>query len=358
MNILHLCEAKVFTTAYVNFINENFDANEHEFLIYGQKAVSMSCMEQANVKYRRNIAVYLSNERNRKKMLTFDKIIIHGLFNVDLIDKWYRDKQLCAKTYLYLWGGDFYPSKYNTETIMQKMKRRKLIRNAAGIINILKIENDIVKKLYRVKGKMFDAMYFDQEAVGLAERYYKVELQKDDTIRIQVGNSATEENNHLAILEKLSKYKDEKIEIYVPLSYGNAKYAQDVEVYGKKVFGNKFIALKEFMPKDDYYLFMRKMDVAIIDVQRQQALGNLAFHLYFGNILYLNKKSVVNYYCKREIGYKVRHTNYIGEIPFHKFSKMNLVDKKHNHDLAHDFYSSKDVYIKKWKKVFDSVETL
>lgn len=355
MKIIHIFFLDKFTNAFVDFINENFNENEHEFLVYGEKTQSIPCLGVKNVKYRRNIKIYLSHDCNRKKLLSYDGIIIHGVFNWELIDKWYRDKELCAKTYLYLWGGDFYPENISSETIWQRLKRRSLIRNVAGIINILKVENNIVDKLYHVKGKMYNAMYFDEEAVSLAKKYWEVKNSEDDIIRIQIGNSATEENHHLEILKKLSKYKDEKIEIYVPLSYGDVQYAYEVETYGKKVFGNKFIAIKNFMPKDEYYLFIRKMDIAIIDVQRQQALGNLAFHLYFGNILYLNKKSVVNYYCKYEVGYKVRHTNCIGKISFRKFSKMRQADIMHNIELAHKFYESKDMYILKWKKVFDSI---
>ena len=40
-------------------------------------------------------------------------------------------------------------------------------------------------------------------------------------INILIGNSATETNNHIEVLDLLSKFKNEDIKIYVPLSYGD-----------------------------------------------------------------------------------------------------------------------------------------
>lgn len=354
--IIHIFTCKRFVDMCINFIKENFDSKEHYFLLFGNKACKADFEGGENIYYKRDITLYLNDNKNIQFLLSFDAIFIHGLFDKTIINVWNCHRELYKKTYLYFYGGDFYPSKYSHETIIENIKRRRMIRNAAGIINILKVENSIITKLYHAKGKMFDAQYYDKEAIRLQEKFYVEKKQAYEKVRIQVGNSATEENNHLDILKKLFVYKNENMSIYVPLSYGNMDYARKVEGYGKKLFGNKFIAIKNYMTLDEYYKFMQEMDVAIVDVQRQQALANILAHLYYGNILYLNRRSVVNYHLQGEVGFKVRHTDKIGGVSFSKFSRMKIEDRRYNHDLGHKYCACKDMYIKQWEKIFDSIK--
>ena len=64
------------------------------------------------------------------------------------------------------------------------------------------------------------------------------------TIKILLGNSATESNQHKEAFELLEKYKNKNIKIYVPLSYGPEKYADEIEQLGMHIFGEKFIPMR------------------------------------------------------------------------------------------------------------------
>lgn len=106
-------------------------------------------------------------------------------------------------------------------------------------------------------------------------------------INILVGNSADPSNNHLAIFDKLEAFKHEDIHIYAPLTYGNQKYAQEIIAEGQRRFGNKFEPLTEHLPFEQYLRFLGKIDIAIYNHRRQQAMGNTISLLGLGKKVYM-----------------------------------------------------------------------
>lgn len=351
MKICHILLAGQFCKSFIEFVNYNFDSNAHEFLVYGEKngKIQNTYLKNTNVRYIHNIEEYLKISKNLQKLQSYDKILIHGLFESAIINHWWNKKELYEKTYIYLWGGDFYPESLN-DSFCMFWKRRFLLQRVKGIINILPDENRIVKKLYRTKARLFHAIYWGDDCYDNLMRPYKKQ-QNNECVKIQVGNSASEENNHIEILKLLEKYKNEKIEIYVPLSYGNKIYADQVISYGKRTFGNKFIPITEFMELNEYFDFMYGMDVAILGMQRQQALGNTMAHIMFGNIVYLNRKSVVAHYCRKCMKCHIRKMQNIEKLSIGEFSYMNDAERKDNHHKA-SRYGEKEKYIQKWESIF------
>lgn len=355
-NILHLFQTEKFTDGFVDFINQNFSTDEHQFVIYGRKrinnALEIKCMKYENVKYITDIKNYLSRKKNVHQLKKYDKIIIHNLFNYDIINVCIKYKDIRSKTYIYLWGGDFYPCDLN-EKGLDLWKRKKLIKNAAGIINILPEENVIVKKLYHTKGKLYNAQYYNEKEYFYRTKKEYIDTTNDNVLKIQIGNSASVTNNHIYILDILSKYKNENIEIYVPLSYGDKKYAAEIQKYGTKIFGDKFIAIKEFMSLEKYYEFMYSMDIAIFAMRRQQAVGNIEAHLYFGNKVYLNEKSVLAFHYKNTVGCKIGYIEDLNIASFEKFSHIDINEKINNIDKIKNYTNKKSI-IARWKKIFES----
>jgi hypothetical protein len=340
-----------FTDGFVNFVNRNFNPEQHTFLVYGRKTLNLCCIKEKNVQYRRDIGIYLSKESNIDKLLTYDKIFIHGLFDRDIINRWFLNSKLCEKTYIYLWGGDFYPEVLK-EDIITNVKRRYLLKYAAGIINVLPIEQQIINKLYHVKGKQYSTVYYDARVLQYLSTDVKQNEGDSSLIKIQVGNSATESNCHKEILETLYKYKDENILIYAPLSYGDMEYANEIEAYGKKLYGNKFIAIRNFMELEKYYDFMRQMDIAIFGMTRQQALGNIEAHLAYGNVLYLKKKSVEAYYLRKNLKCHFRCIEDVPKLTFEEFKKLSVALRKDNaRKILHK--AQENTVITEWELIFN-----
>lgn len=118
---------------------------------------------------------------------------------------------------------------------------------------------------------------------------------------ILVGNSGYPTNNHIDVFKKLAALQIGKRNVYVPLSYGGTpEYINKVILKGKEYFGDNFKPLINFMPLDDYNKIISSCGIIIFNHIRQQALGNIIPLGYHGAKIFLNSKSPVYNYFKKE----------------------------------------------------------
>ena len=106
---------------------------------------------------------------------------------------------------------------------------------------------------------------------------------------ILVGNSASFENNHLELFDLLAECFDlEGRKLIVPLSYGNPWYAEKVIAEGNRLFGDQFVPLTDFLPKEQYIEILDSCGHVFMNHLRQQALGNICIMMLKGAKIYLN----------------------------------------------------------------------
>lgn len=117
---------------------------------------------------------------------------------------------------------------------------------------------------------------------------------------IVVGNSAYGHGNHVEVFERLKKIDLSGRKVIVPLSYG------DVPGYimeeGKKLLGESFEPVVDFMPLEDYNRLLLSSDVFIYGNYRQAAVGNIVVALYIGAKVFLNPKNPL-YKMYKDRGY-------------------------------------------------------
>ncbi|MCR5605353.1 MAG: TDP-N-acetylfucosamine:lipid II N-acetylfucosaminyltransferase, partial [Treponema sp.] len=122
----------------------------------------------------------------------------------------------------------------------------------------------------------------------------KKERNLSPVTNILLGNSASRENNHLDALDFLSKFADDNIKIYCPLSYGDTEeYKKEVIEKGTSILKNKFEPVIKFMPSEEYADFFSKMNVAIFNNNRQQAMGNITLASFLGCKVYLKQNTTM-----------------------------------------------------------------
>ncbi len=113
-------------------------------------------------------------------------------------------------------------------------------------------------------------------------------VQKTGELKILAGNSGNPTNLHHEMLSKLEPLKDSDIRIYCPLSYsGDPDYINSVEAMGKQIFGGKFVPMREMLDPVKYLNLLCEIDVAIMNHDRQQGLGNILPLLYFGKKVFM-----------------------------------------------------------------------
>ena len=131
-----------------------------------------------------------------------------------------------------------------------------------------------------------------------------------DTLRILLGNSAAASNNHLDALQYLHHKlkKPRQAQVIVPLSYGgSARYLEKVVATGRKLFGNQFMPLIDFMDKNAYYAMLHSIDVGIFYSVRPQAAGNINWFLGNNKPVVLLKENTLFHFYKRK-GFDVLDT--------------------------------------------------
>ena len=135
--------------------------------------------------------------------------------------------------------------------------------------------------------------------------FYPIELMLDDPStringnNILIGNSASKTNNHLEAFQKLQPFSLSHQKLIVPLSYGDKKYAQEINRRGKENFGDDFDGLLDFMPLKTYNRYVQSCGIVIMNHYRQQAVGNVLVMLWMGAKVFLDERSTLFHYLRR-----------------------------------------------------------
>jgi len=161
---------------------------------------------------------------------------------------------------------------------------------------------------------------------------------------ILLGNSATATNNHLEIFNILSSIELGDRKVVVPLSYGSQDYGDEIEKCGRRLLGNHFVPIRNFMPLEEYNLLISGCSIAIMNHRRQQALGNIGTMLYHGAKLFLDENNVVFKFFKRKGAYvfSVREIAARGVeafVPLGKAEKernIEIINQVWGHDIVFD----------------------
>ena len=158
---------------------------------------------------------------------------------------------------------------------------------------------------------------------------------------------------HLEALGFLGRFSQENIELICPLSYGvkQKAYFQKVMKTGSAIFGDRFKPLTGFLEPEKYTDFLNNIDIAVMNHNRQEALGNVISLLYLGKKVYL-KPGTSSYEYFDQLKVKIFNINNIEKQTFEEFSaldhsalKQNAVILKKELSFAH--------YKEWWKEIIN-----
>ncbi|MEN1762033.1 TDP-N-acetylfucosamine:lipid II N-acetylfucosaminyltransferase [Anoxynatronum sibiricum] len=299
MRYVHVIPNTAFVEAYIKLINKKLNFKEHLFIIVGKGFIHKNDFSNVILIDKITKATYFISLI--RKIQRCEKIIFHGLFNKNLIIASYFtiiSPNSLKKSYWGIWGGDLYRYKERKNNILNcilEIIRKRIIKNISGLITQVRGDYELAQEWYNTKGKFHYCFMYPSNLF----KEYDIEKSESTNpkVVIQIGNSAAPSNNHIEIFEKLQKHKNENIEIVCPLSYGNSTYRQAVIVKGKEIFGHKFKPLTEFMPFDDYLQLLSKIDIAIFNHKRQQAMGNITTLLGLGKKVYIREEITTWHFC-------------------------------------------------------------
>lgn len=292
--ILHLINDDKFIPPFIGFLEKNFEdfSDRHEFWIATREERYLT-RKETNIFYEEGMGQFSKWVRFVKKLYQAEKIILHGLFRPRHIQLLAIQPWLLKKCYWIIWGADlYYRNQDITESCRLDVKkneffRRVVIRNMGHLITYIEGDADLARAWYGARGEYHECMMYPS---NLYHAYEDV-ISDEEPIGILVGNSADPSNNHFEILDAIKPYRNENIAIYTPLSYAvqSQSYVDSVIEYGMKHFGSNFFPLVDFMPFDEYLRLLGKIQIALFNHRRQQAMGNTISLLGMGKKVFMRK---------------------------------------------------------------------
>ena len=302
--ILHIGACGPIMNPFVIFLKNNFDFQQHEFLLTKTKdEPEFAGIKNVNLAERKPLARIRHLFLSVFKMHQAKKVIIHGLFDPKLVVILFFTPWLLKKCYWVMWGGDLYIYELGERDwrwSLREFFRRPVIRNMGYLVAYTKGEVSLAQKWYGCRGQHIRCFFYTSNLYS----EYHIASNPSSCVKILAGNSADPSNNHLEIFENLEKFKDQDIKIYAPLTYGNSDYAKIIIEQGVKKFGCKFIPLTEHMSFDQYVDFLADIDIAIFSHNRQQAMGTIRTLIGLGKKVYM-KQYLTSAISLKEDGVKV-----------------------------------------------------
>lgn len=343
MKYLHIMNNEKFNEAYIVFIEKNFNMNEHYFVFWG--GVSE---DEIPILKRENI-LKIKSKKDIIKLLYFMnkkvKIYLHNLFNDRLLLILYLHPWVLNRCNWIIWGADLYNLTDYPISFKSKIIRRirlSTIKRFGEVSTLVKGDYDLAKSKYNIKGKYKEGFYPPKlnykDLDNLINSY-----EKNNTLFIQIGNSADKRNNHIEVLNELIKFKEENIKIFCPLSYGDKEYANYISEYGTNLFGDKFVPMLDFMPYSEYIEYLNSIDIAIFNNDRQQALGNIYLLLYFGKKVFIRSDTTMWKHFTEKLGVHVYDALKIKNINFSQFKtidkNINLINREYTRKIYTEEYA-------------------
>jgi dTDP-N-acetylfucosamine:lipid II N-acetylfucosaminyltransferase len=337
--------AEKFIAPYISLIEKEFDITNHLFLI--RKDKNYPIQKKKNIIFLKNgenkvhrVLIYLKylNDNN------VEKIILHGILNKELWCILFIQPWLLKKCYWVIWGGDIYynfNNKVSIKSIIVEKIMCSVIQKIGFIITYIKGDFALAKSRYSSKAKLLNCLMYSSNTFHPGK---KEKFEQDRSINILIGNSAHQSNQHLIAIKSLSRYKENNIKIYCPLSYGSKEYAKKIARIGKEEFGDKFMPLFSFMEKTKYNKFLQTIDIAVFPTNRQQGMGNIITLLGFGKKVFLNQNLTSSKEFKRR---KIK----IFDINQINLKKINLKDKRNNTNKILRSFTEANL-ISQWKNIF------
>lgn len=289
--ILHVGSPSAFLGPLQRLIRAEFPQQVHRFWLSAAKD-KHRIAEGDNVYIRHN--GFLGAVKGYAKLVTQMHagriVMLHGLFDPRVVALLAFMPWLLPKCYWVVWGGDLYQYKASKTSWRSRLKepfRRFVIRRIGHLVTYIEGDVELARQWYGAKGTHHECIMYLSNVVDPKMTVGSGPTSDRNSLNILLGNSADPSNNHIEALERLLPFKNRDIKIYAPLSYGDQNHAKKVISQGKAWFGDKFVPMTDFMPFEQYLEFLKSLDIAIFNHQRQQAMGNTITLLGMGKTVFM-----------------------------------------------------------------------
>lgn len=353
--IVHVIHRDKFTNGYIRFMYTVLPEREHVFFTEDREAYPLEHCGGEQTHILKNVNELLTEPAYRKLLQDAEKIIVSGLMmlTAETMLRFCAGK-LLRKTYFHLWGGDYYCYREKSAGLKASLRRALFFHafaRAAGLVFISDEEHRTFREITHVSNRCFTAPMPGNPRTAMD--YSELARPRDAAapVRVVVGNSATATNCHRETFELLLHLMDGGLEVYCPLSYGDADYRDMLLKTGKELLGDRFHPVLDYMTKPDYVRFLSEMDIGIFNNDRQQGMGNALIMLAMGKKVYLRPGTSM-WETLRSRGYAVFPADEIKTEDFQTFCGFDGTLMRRNIE-THKRTNRMEDKIRAWERVLD-----
>ena len=354
--IVHFISRDKFTAGYIEFMKVCFPEYEHYFFTNASDS-QLNIYNDDNVYYYRSAAEIFLKPGNIAILRRCSKIIISGVFISWKTKALMVMSGLIRKTYLHFWGGDFYchRSKYSIKHArhaLGKILQHCMIKNCAGTINLIEPDIEKLCEIFPNNTKHFVAPMKGSPLRKIDFQAIRVKPKDSNAFRITIGNSAFTENQHIEAFHLLEHLKNENIEIFCPLSYGIPAYRDEVIAEGRRIFGEKFRPITEFMSFEEYTNLLASCSAGVFNNNRQQGMGNISLLIRLGKKVYIRDDTAMWQHFRHNMKYYVYPVSELDGITIEQLADFPQELAYNNIHIAEE-YAAGDQAVQQWRKVFE-----
>lgn len=278
-----------YPVEFVNFVSAEFPEKDQVFVF--RKSIDKGKFSESALK---RVVMVTSKWALLFKMTPLlgkaDQVVFHSFPIGIVLFYWVFAIRQVKMATLAIYGAEIYWYKYVKHTVwarLQEGMRKRIFLRFTSAITVIKKDYQLFRDKYAPDAGHFKA--FVPIPGNLTSLEFRPTLPGNKgKISILLGNSSNPSNHHLEILNLLTTLPcANEIELICPLSYGDELHAGRVEEKGIETFGTRFRALREFLAPDQYNELLYSVDLAIMNHDRQQALGNIFMLLFIGKNVFL-----------------------------------------------------------------------
>lgn len=321
--ILHLAPDEKFINA-ANYIFEKAYPGSNTFLIIKGPANPPLKYVKQEENFEIIVPVKETLEWILKKAKGYELVVFHGLDTLKA-ELFLRDEEK-QKYAVILWGAEVYnenmlqknflgnktmelhkklssiPLSEKFKNIYRAVRYGKQTGGAAASFKKVIASMPNIGTLYQEEFNFYkNGKLIQPDANFIPFNYYPFEFvfkgpqQKVKGNNILLGNSASSTNNHLEAIDILSGISLGGRQVYIPLSYGDNRYAKAISGYAAQKLPQNNKPLKNFLQLHEYNELVSECGIVIMNHYRQQAVGNILASLYLGAKVFLNNTTVYEY---------------------------------------------------------------
>lgn len=267
------------------------------------------------------------------------------------------------------WGADLYLWKYDENTLKGRIKNRlnRRVRERMRWIGCSFPVDELEAR--QQFGEQVQCFYTPlanpkKEATGLIDEILSLKPQEeksDERNVVQIAHNSFQFNNHIRIIDRMRKFKNDNLFFILPVSYGiygingqygGKDYRDSVIRYARNELGKEKVGvLLKNVPFDEYMKFLWKIDIVVFDFDRPCGLGTLRILLLMGKKIFL-PAGTPYYEFLRSKGLPIYDTNKIPEMSYEEFIAPPVYTTK---EWVYSYMNNDDV-IQHWLDMFDNIK--